>query len=70
MGETKIHDNNFCHISLVNILICYFSATFENNWYSKYYKTMPSLDNKEREFYPGTFISRPRELTVVGSGDF
>ena len=31
---------------------------------------MPSLDNEEREFYPGTFTSRPRELTVVGSGDF
>ena len=28
------------------------------------------MDNEEREFYPGTFISRPRELTVVGSGDF
>ena len=31
---------------------------------------MSSLDNEEREFYPGTFTSRPRELTVVGSGDF
>ena len=31
---------------------------------------MSSLDNEEREFHPGTFTSRPRELTVVGSGDF
>ena len=31
---------------------------------------MSSLDNEEREFYPGTFTLRPRELTVVGSADF
>ena len=30
---------------------------------------MSSLDNEGREFYPGTFAFRPRELTVVGSGD-
>ena len=29
---------------------------------------MSSLDNEGREFYPGTFAFRPRELTVVGSG--
>ena len=26
---------------------------------------MLSLDNEEKEFYPSTFTSRPRELTVV-----
>ena len=26
---------------------------------------MSSLDNEEKEFYPSTFTSRPRELTVV-----
>ena len=31
---------------------------------------MSPLDNEEREFHSGTFTSRPRELTVVGSGDF
>ena len=31
---------------------------------------MSSLDNEKRECCPDTFTSRPRELTVVGCGDF
>ena len=31
---------------------------------------MSPLDNEKREFYPGTFTLRHRELTVVGSGEF
>ena len=50
----------FCYISFVDVLICYFLGVIQKQFLSKYYKTMSSLGNEEREFYLGTFTLRPR----------
>ena len=61
MGETKIHGNSFCHVSLINVLICNFFSDIWKLLTNKYSKIMSSRANEEREFYPVTFTSCPRK---------